>query len=220
MSMFKRPLSGRAFAAALAACLLLAGGTASAQSRLVPTSEFYFTDDTRTTRPVVAVQAEGDALTESLLKAIARNPRAKAETAQLAHVAMAGGRPQLGVELYDRVLRDLGQTEVLYRPVLWNYGWDLLRLGNAEGALVRWETLLKSRNVTADWIPPTLALVLWQLDRKAEAVEWYAAAVRTHPDRWSDGGRFDELLPDWQPAERANLALVHRAWQADPPQWR
>lgn len=219
MFIFKRPLSGRALAATLAACLMVAGA-ASAQSRLVPTSEFYFTDDTRTTRPVVAIQAEGDALTEALLKAIARNPRAKTETAQLAHVAMTGGRPQLGEELYERVLRDLGQTEVLYRPVLWNYGWDLLRIGNPEGALARWETLLRARNVTADWVPPTLALALWQLDRKAEAVEWYAAAVRTHPDRWSYGDRFDELLPDWQPAERATLALVHRAWQADPPQWR
>lgn len=215
----KRPLSGRILGAALTACLLVAGA-ASAQSRLVPISEFYFVDEARTTRPVVAIQGEGDALTEALLKAIGRNPRAKAETAQLAHVAMTGGRPELGIELYDRVLRELGTTEVLYRPVLWNYGWDLLRNGHAEAALSRWETLLKSRNVTADWMPVTFALVLWQLDRKDEAVEWYAAAVRTHPDRWSYPDRFDELLPDWLPAERETLVKAQKAWQADPPQWR
>ncbi len=205
--------------AALAGCLLVAGA-ASAQSRLVPGSEFYFTEEGRTTRPVVAIQGEGDALTEALLKAIQRNPRAKAETAQLAHLAMAGGRPQLGAELYGRVAREISPTEVLYRPMLWNHGWDLLRIGDAEGALQRWETLLKARNVTADWMPPTFALALWELDRKDEAVQWYAAAVRTHPDLWSDSRRFAELLPDWLPAERDTLVQVHKAWQADPPQWR
>lgn len=216
---FKRPLSGPVLAATLAACLL-ATGAAAAQSRLVPISEFYFAEEARTTRPVVAIQGEGDALTEALLKAIGRSPRAQAETAQLAHVAMTGGRPELGIELYERVLRNLGTTDILYRPVLWNYGWDLLRNGDAEGALARWETLLKSRNVTADWMPTTFALALWQLDRKDEAVEWYAAAVRTHPDRWSTPDRFEELLPDWLPAERATLVKVQQAWQADPPQWR
>lgn len=219
MSIFKRSRSGRILGATLAACLLVAGA-ASAQSRLVPASEFYFTEEARTTRPIVAIQGEGDTVTDALLKAITRNSRAKAETAQLAHVAMTGGRPELGIELYGRALREISTTEVLYRPLLWNYGWDLLRTGDAEGALARWETLLKARNVTADWMPPTFALVLWQLDRKAEAVEWYAAAVRTHPNQWSDSSRFDTLLPDWQPAERALLAEVQQAWQADPPQWR
>lgn len=215
----KRPRGRRMLGVALIACLLVAGA-ASAQSRLVPTSEFYFTTETRTARPIVAIEGEGDALTEALLKAIGRNSRAKAETAQLAHVAMAGGRPELGVELYDRVLSEVGSTGAWFRPVLWNYGWDLLRIGDAEGALARWETLLKSRNVTADWMPPTFALVLWDLDRQDEAVEWYAAAVRTHPDQWSNGARFDELLPGWQSSERETLAKVHQAWQADPPQWR
>ncbi|KIQ96174.1 tetratricopeptide repeat protein [Lysobacter sp. A03] len=215
----KRSLSGRVLGATLAACLLMTGA-ASAQSRLVPASEFYFAEEARTTRPVVAIQGEGDALTEALLKVIARKPRAHAETAQLAHVAMSGGRPELGVELYERVLRDLSTTEVLYRPVLWNYGWDLLRTGDPEAALERWDTLVKARNVTADWMPTTFALALWQLDRKDEAVEWYAAAVRTHPDRWSYPDRYEELLPDWLPAERETLVKVQQAWQADPPQWR
>src|SRR5690606_27217960 len=59
MSIFKRPSGGRILGAALAACLLVAGA-ASAQSRLVPASEFYFTEEARTTRPIVAIQGEGD----------------------------------------------------------------------------------------------------------------------------------------------------------------
>jgi tetratricopeptide (TPR) repeat protein len=221
MHVVNRSVKGLAVAVGLAACL--AGiGAVSAQAvpaRLVPVSEFYFTEEARTTRPVVALQGEGDALTESLLKAIARNPRAKAETAQLAHIAMAGGRPELGNELYGRVLRQVSPTEALYRPLLWNYGWDLLRNANAADALGQWETLLKARNVTADWMPPTFALVLWTLDRRDEAVQWYAAAVRTHPDRWSGNDQYGMLLPDWQDGERAVLAEIQQAWQADPPQW-
>ena len=33
-------------------------------------------------------------------------------------------------------------------------------------------------------MPPTLALGLWSSDRKGEAVEWFAAAVRTEPTQW------------------------------------
>ncbi|MGV8940796.1 MAG: tetratricopeptide repeat protein [Lysobacter sp.] len=221
MHVVNRSVKDLVLGISLATCLL-AVGAASAQTapaRLVPASEFYFSEESRTTRPVIAVQGEGDALAESLLKAITRNPRAKAETAQLAHVAMAGGRPELGVELYDRVLRQVSPTEALYRPLLWNFGWDLLRSGNATDALVQWSALLKARNVTADWMPPTFALVLWTLGRRDEAVQWYAAAVRTHPDKWSGTDQYPALLPDWQDEERATLAEIQQAWQADPPQW-
>jgi tetratricopeptide (TPR) repeat protein len=221
MHVVNRSVKGLAVALGLAACLAGLGAVSAqtAPARLVPVSEFYFIDEARTTRPVVALQGEGDALADALLKAIARNPRAKAETAQLAHLAMAGGRPELGIELYGRALRQVSPTEALYRPLLWNYGWDLLRDGNPADALAQWETLLKARNVTADWMPVTFALVLWTLDRRDEAVQWYAAAVRTHPDRWSGTDQYQTLLPDWQDGERAVLAEIQQAWQADPPQW-
>lgn len=222
MHVVNRSAKGLVFLIGLAACLAGIGAVSAqaAPTQLVPAAEFYFGDDARTTRPVVALQGEGDALAESLLKAIARNPRAKAETAQLAHIAMTGGRPELGIELYGRALRQVSPTEALYRPLLWNYGWDLLRNGNAADALTQWETLLKTRNSTADWMPPTFALALWMLDRRDEAVQWYAAAVRTHPDKWSGNDQYEALLPGWQDGERAVLAEIQQAWQVDPPQWR
>lgn len=222
MQIANRPVRGLVLGACLSACMA-AVGVVSAQAvsmPLVPTSEFYFSEDARTSRPVVAIQGEGEALTEMLVKALARNPRAKAETAQLAHVAMAGGRPELGVELYDRLLRQIGPNDGLYRSVMWNYGWDLYRTGNHADALSRWDGLLKSRNVTADWMPVTFALALWTLDRRDEAVQWYAAAVRTEPGKWSSSDGFEALLPDWQPGERAILAQVQQVWETDPPQWR
>ena len=53
-------------------------------------------------------------------------------------------------------------------------------------------------------------------ERQREAVEWYAAAVRTEPTLWGDPGNHERLLPDWTGRERAILAEVHQAWQASP----
>ena len=69
------------------------------------------------------------------------------------------------------------------------------------------------------WAPPTFALALWKLDRKPEAVRWYAAAVRTEPQQWIDPARLSALLPDWTQADRDTLAEVQAAWAKDPPAW-
>lgn len=206
---------------ALAAILAAATG-ASAQTEsapLVPSSEFYFDEDSRTSRAVVAIEGNGEPLVQKLLQAIQRDPRVKAETAQLAHVAMAGGRPELGRELYGRVLAQVDTNDGLYRPVLWNYGWDLYRAGDPAAALGQWRVLVSSRNVSAKWMPTTFALVLWQLGRQDEAVQWYAAAVRTEPSRWSGTDHYEALLPDWRTEDRAILAEVQQAWAANPPEW-
>ena len=68
------------------------------------------------------------------------------------------------------------------------------------------------------WLPPTLALGLWRLDRREEAVRWYAAAVRTEPQLWRSPD-LERLLPDWSAADREALAVVAAAWQAAPPPW-
>ncbi|HEY1034234.1 MAG TPA: tetratricopeptide repeat protein, partial [Pseudoxanthomonas sp.] len=68
-------------------------------------------------------------------------------------------------------------------------------------------------------IPPTMALVLWKLDRKADAVAWYGAAVRTEPLLWTDARNYATLLPAWQQEDRDTLAEVLGAWQANPPRW-
>lgn len=202
--------------------LLIAGlvtaGTVSAQSLSRP-AEFYFDADTSTTRPVIAIKDTGDAAVQKLLKAIERNPRAKVEHAQLAHLAMEGGRTDLGTELYARALTRIPSTDALWRPVVWNYGWDLYRSGDAAGALAQWQQLVAARRSNASWIPPTLALALWSAGSKDEAVQWYAAAVRTEPQLWRDPANFARLLPDWRDSERATLAEVQSAWADNPPQW-
>ncbi len=201
----------------LAAGLLAAGG-AFAQSLPKP-AEFYFDADATTTRPIVAVKETGDAAVQKLLKAIERNPRAKGEHAQLAHLAMEGGRIEVGKDLYARAFARIASGDALWRPLVWNYGWDLYRSGDAAGALEQWQQLVALRRSNASWVPPTLALGLWTAGRKDEAVQWYAAAVRTEPQLWRDPANFPRLLPDWRDDERAVLAEILAAWAENPPQW-
>jgi hypothetical protein len=64
-----------------------------------------------------------------------------------------------------------------------------------------------------------MALSLWSLNRKAEAVQWYAAAVRTEPGLWNDPANYPRLLPDWREQDRQRLIEVYNAWAANPPAW-
>jgi Tfp pilus assembly protein PilF len=203
---------------ALAIALGFTGGGVHAQSLPKP-AEFYFDADPNAVRPIEAVRETGNAAVERLLKAIKRDPRAIEERAQLAHIAMNGGRPGLGRELYDAALAQLDSNNALRRAVLWNYGWDLYRTGAHADALAQWTTLATARATTPSWMPPTFALVFWQLGRRDEALQWYAAAVRSEPQQWRTIDQFATLLPDWRDEERATLAQVQQAWAQNPPSW-
>ncbi len=203
-------------AAALAAAL--ASGSAAAQSLPKP-NEFYFDADAQTTKPVVAVRETGEAAMQRLAKTLERKAHAPTEAAQLGHLAMEAGRNDLGRQLYARALREIDSSSSFWRAIHWNYGWDLYHAGAPEDALKVFATLHNARNINAGWMPPTYAVLLWSLGRKDEALQWYAAAVRTEPDHWRDASRYAELLPGWRDADRATLAEVQKAWAANPPAW-
>ncbi|WP_028920184.1 tetratricopeptide repeat protein [Pseudoxanthomonas suwonensis] len=201
-------------AAALALCALLA----QAQSLPAP-KEFYFDEDPHTTRAIVAVQGEGDAVVDRLAANIARRSSDVESRAQLARVAMRSGRMELGEELYRAARKAAGSNQRLARAVTWNYAWDLYHAGQPERALDQWQSLLGGWPSTPSWQPPTLAMALWKVGRKAEAATWYAAAVRTEPQQWSGTSAYARLLPDWREEDRATLAEVQAYWQANPPAW-
>ena len=134
----------------LAVGLMVASG-AQAQALPAP-SEFYFEADALAVKPIVAVREPGEIATQKLVRAIQRNPRAVAERAQLAHIAMEAGRVDLGRELYADTLARITVSDSLYRPVLWNYGWDLYRSGDDEAALAQWQKLVAARNSTASCV--------------------------------------------------------------------
>ena len=201
----------------LAIVLAIFASAAQAQTRIKP-KEFYFDPDANTARKIVVVEGEGEALAAGLVKARERGRRQVEATAQLAHVAMSESRIELGKGLYEQALGASAGNSSIGRVVRWNYAWDLYRNGDFAQAFGLWNELAGGFGNPA-WLPPTLALSLWSLDRKAEAVQWYAAAVRTEPNLWSDPANYARLLPDWREQDRQRLIEVYNAWAANPPAW-
>lgn len=201
----------------LATVLATYGFAVQAQALPKP-KEFYFDADTTTARKIVVVEGEGEALAEQLVKARERGRKQMEATAQLAHVAMSDNRAELGKSLYQQAVQGTQVSSSIGRSVRWNYAWDLYRNNEPQPALALWAELAGGFG-SPGWVPPTMALALWNLDRKQEAIQWYAAAVRTEPAQWGDPANFAALLPDWREQERQRLGEVHAAWQAAPPAW-
>lgn len=183
-------------------------------------AEFYFDEDAAVTRPLAVVEGDDEAAQQRLLRMIERNVRnANLAAAQLGQIAMAAGRTDVGHMLYRQALEGTSGRAGAGPAIHWHYGWDLYRLGEHEAALGQWTQAFAGRLQNPAWVPPTLALALWRLERRAEATAWYAAAVRTWPDRWASPGDFSALLPDWSAQDRALLREVHAAWVEDAPAW-
>jgi Tfp pilus assembly protein PilF len=207
----------RIFQAAMLVSLALSAAAAQGQTMTKP-KEFYFDQDASTVRKIVVAQGEGEALAAELVKMRDRGRKTIEATAQLAHIALSDNRAELGKTLYEQAVSGTAQNSSIGRAVRWNYAWDLYRNADYAQAFGLWNDLAAGFGTPA-WVPPTMALSLWSLDRKAEAVQWYAAAVRTEPGLWSDAANFAQLLPEWREQDRARLAEVHAAWQANPPAW-
>lgn len=191
----------------------------SAQALPKP-KEFYFEQDPQATRALVLVPGDDDATVQKLLDARSRSRRdgdVDLATAQLAHLSYAAGRTETGAALYAEALAS--PVGIRIRPAVhWNHGWDLYRAGDAAAALEQWRLAGMERMKGPAWLPPTVALALWSLGRREEAVRWYAAAVRTEPGLWQSPD-LARLLPDWREQDRALLAEVAEAWRQAPPAW-
>lgn len=204
-----------------AGVLLALAGSGLAWGQSTPRlQEFYFDEDKGALQSLQVVDGEGDQLVKRLDQLASRDGRNSDKAgAQLAHLLMASGRLQEGKSYYAKLLQRNDENSGLYRPIVYRYGWDLYRAGEYDAALSQWQKLVGSRGIEPAWAPPTLALVLWKLDRKQEAASWYAAAVRSEPSQWGSTARYAELLPEWSEEERADLAQVQAAWAKAPPAW-
>ena len=87
----------------LAALLALLACAAQAQAVTKP-KEFYFDADALTARRLVAAQGEGDALAAELVRMREKGRKTIEATVQLAHVAMADKRVELGKSLYEQAV--------------------------------------------------------------------------------------------------------------------
>jgi hypothetical protein len=199
--------------------VMLASLACAAHAQVVTKpKEFYFDADASTARAIVAAPGDGEALAAELVRMRERGRKTLEATAHLAHVAMSDKRAELGKTLYEQAVSGTAQNSSIGRAVRWNYAWDLYRNDDFAQAYGLWNELAAGFGSPA-WLPPTMALALWSLDRKAEAVQWYAAAVRTEPGLWGDPANYPTLLPDWREQDRQRLIEVYNAWAANPPGW-
>lgn len=181
-------------------------------------AEFYFDEDAAA-KPLHAVPADQADAVDQLMKLRERGRKGLEATVQLAGIAYAEGRDELGAKLYQEAYATVSEPSMQIRSLRWNQGWSLYRRGDVEAALALWVKAADGARGSPSWLPPTLALALWKQGNKTEAVAWYAAAVRTEPGQWGSADAFAQLLPTWTDAERAQLAEVQQAWAASPPAW-
>ncbi|MBK0014696.1 tetratricopeptide repeat protein [Stenotrophomonas sp. S41] len=203
----------------LAGVLLVSSAAAAWAAPALPAPQEFYFDNDAAAAPIIVVSGAGEDLIAQLLKQRERGRKSLEATAQLASVAIAQGRAEVGNQLYHEAMTEAPVQSILGRSVRWNYGWDLLRQGQALAALEQWQSVANNLRSNAAWIPPTYALALWRAGQQQEAVKWYAAAVRTEPTQWNDSSRYPELLPAWRDDERASLAEVQQAWASAPPAW-
>ncbi len=207
-----------AFARRLAALVLASLPFGLCAQDVPRPKEFYFEPDTDVASPLVLYPGNDDATIERLLKVHRQGRRgASLAAAQLAHLSYAAGRTDTGAALYQEAKQNPDNARQL-DSLHWNHGWDLYRSGDVAGAVAQWRIAGAERLKGPAWLPPTLALGLWQLDRRDEAIRWYAAAVRTEPTLWTSPD-LARLLPDWTDEDRAVLARVAEAWKVAPPPW-
>lgn len=203
----------------LAGVLLVSSAAAAWAAPALPAPQEFYFDNDAAAAPIIVVSGAGEDLIAQLLKQRQRGRKSLEATAQLASVAIAQGRAEVGNQLYQEAMAEAPIQSILGRSVRWNYGWDLLRQGQALAALEQWQSVANNLRSNAAWIPPTYALALWRAGQQQEAVKWYAAAVRTEPTQWNDSSRYPQLLPAWRDDERASLAEVQEAWASAPPAW-
>jgi tetratricopeptide (TPR) repeat protein len=173
---------------AVRACALLLGLApmlAAAQALPRP-AEFYFDEDAAVARPVVAIAGSDEATINQLVRLMDRGGRnADRAVAQLAHLSMASGRVDTGRALYERALQMTTPRGQQHSAVRWNYGWDLYRLGEVEGALAQWIEAGANRGVVYPaWAPQLQALLPEWSDADRATLAEVLAAWREDPPAW------------------------------------
>lgn len=206
------------YAAGLLLSLLLGVSCAASAQALPQIREFYFDIDSAAA-PMQAVDPALPDVVDQLARQRTRGRRMIEATVQLADIAAADNRLELADTLYKEAIANTPANSTIGRSVRWNYGWHAFRQGRLEQAGQAWGQAMEQARGQPGWAPPTLALLLHSQGDTAQAVTWFAAAVRTEPQLWADPANFGQLLPAWLPAEREMLRQVHQAWVANPPRW-
>jgi tetratricopeptide (TPR) repeat protein len=191
--------------------IFLAAAAASAGAPVALTPDLAYT--TRDPAAVAMHPGPGNKaqFRRNLDAALRANPRDANALLHRAYLHYAGGHAQEGERDFQRALALAESGSEAHRRTLWSWGWSLFQAGEPARALEKWNASAAQAPAPPSWLPYTVALAHWKLDHRAEAMAWFAAAVRSDP-RWASAEGRSERSAGWRDEEQAVLADLAAAW--------
>jgi tetratricopeptide (TPR) repeat protein len=97
----------------------------------------------------------------------------------------------------------------------WSFGWAQFNLGDDACALRQWQRAAKMDGGHPAWLPYAVAESYWRMGRHNLALQWFDAAVRAQPSRWSSEAsiRAATYGYNWSDAQRTMLIQMLHAWK-------
>lgn len=185
---------------------------AAAQSGVGKPQETYYQDDPAATMPREIEPTNRMAVSqlEQLLEYDPKNVSARIQHARL--MVARGQRPHAVLE-FEAAIREASPASQALRQLHWNFGWVLLRIGEAERAVREWDTAARLHGGSPRWVPSTMALGLWAAGEQDAAIEYFVVAVRSDPSSWGSTRGLGQSIRDWHPDDRAVMEAVHAEWK-------
>lgn len=199
------------------ALVVLVVATASplhAQSGNVPAPAGSYPDgDPAAVRPEM-LDPQDRAARQNLEQIIRRAPKNVPAKVQNAWLLLARGTRQRGYDAFEDAIASAPAGSLPLRHAHWNYGWALFNGAELQQALDHWLIAADLHGGHPAWVPTTFAVGLWLTGRNDLAIDYYAAAVKSDPDRWGETAGLAEATRDWGANEKLAIEAVHAAWMA------
>jgi len=196
----------------IALAMGLMAGTAGAQSSVSKPQETYFQDDPAAVAPREIEPTNRMAVTqlEQVLQYDPNNVNARIQHARL---QIARGQRRHAELEFEAAIGQAPADSVARRQLHWNYGWALLRMGQAQRAVQQWDTAAQLHGGAPRWVPSTMALGLWTAGDQEAAIGYFIVAVRSEPSRWGTTRALSQSIRDWHDEDRAAMEAIHAEWR-------
>jgi tetratricopeptide (TPR) repeat protein len=185
---------------------------AVAQSGIGKPQETYYQDDSATVTPR-AIEPTNRMAVAQLEQVLQYDPKNVSARIQHARLMLARGQRQHAVLEFEAAIADAPPDSEARRQLHWNFGWALLRMGQAERAVQEWDKAARLHGGSPRWVPSTMALGLWVAGEKEAAIEYFVVAVRSDPGGWGSTRGLSQSIRDWHADDRAAMEALHAEWK-------
>lgn len=186
---------------------------AQAQDPFPPPAALYADNDPAAVRPDPLDPRDRDARRQ-LDQVLKSNPgNVPARVLDAWNLFERGNRGR-ATQAFEDAIKTAPPGSLPLRHAHWNYGWALFASADNAGALSHWRTAADLHGGHPTWVPTTLAIGLWLTGHTDRAIEYYAAAVASDPDRWGEVTGVAEATRDWSANEKLAIEAVQAAWRS------